>query len=96
MDSVNEWAAEHGHGEKNRLSPRCARCFDVIGSDEWVIVMADSITGEMQQPVRDGLFARGFDTSPISGDRQFLTHLMLYEIGHTLSFASGDFAMAQR
>ena len=81
--SVNDWAKERGLGEKNRISPRCARTFDVIGSDEWVIVLATELTPRMRQSVLENLAARGYDISPISSDISFLTHLFLHEIGHT-------------
>jgi hypothetical protein len=84
VDSVNEWAKHHGRGERNRLTPRAARCFDLIGSDKWLILLAAEITPQMQKSIRGRLQTCGYDISPIAGERPFLTHLLLHEVAHTL------------
>ena len=84
VDSVNEWAKRHGQGERNRLSPRAARCFTLVDSDKWLIVLASELTQDMQKSIRGGLQLRGYDISPIADERSFLTHLFLHEVAHTL------------
>ena len=84
VDSVNEWAKEHGQDERNRLSPRAARCFTLSDSGNWLIVLAAEITPRMPKSIRSGLQMRGFDITPIIDDRAFLVHLFLHELAHTL------------
>ncbi len=82
VSSIIGWCKEQGIEEHNPF--RTGKCLRNRETGNYKILLAEEITGEMQNSVISAMEVWGYDSEieVLYNDRKFLLHLLLHEVAH--------------
>ena len=85
VPSIQEWCIANGQEEQNPF--RTGRIFQNPETKDYLVVLVEEITPDMQNSVISAMQMHGFDdeVEQLSDPLLFLDHLFLHELAHALN-----------